>query len=584
MDNFFETLYGDIYSLGNGYKLFFVSFFKKISSALYDALKRIVLLIYGLSLSYIKHLKRYFNAAKREYKLFCGEVKSALPNIKSKFKDKPSKGVIQFFHYVIKSFKKHEKFNRAVLSSVIPVFAVLFLISFYTAFTQLTFAVNVYVNNMCVGTLKDESAYKNAEESARKRFSATGSELSEIVPVYKIAFTTLNSIDDTETVCDNIISAVSDNTVYVCGVYIDGIYVCSVKSEDTFNRVTQKILNDYAVENGFDTSDYNVDFNGTVTTVSGYYPDNDKVLSAEEFYDFMTGYSKEPKEYVVKENDKLDDILKKCNISEEKLSELNPEIKTDYLPVGSVLLIEKGEKNVSVKAVKTYTKIETTDYESVMQYDNNLYIGTSMTIVAGIPGRDVVSYTDTYVDGQLVSKGNELSRYNANSPVNELVKIGTFGIPVGDDSIPVSPRLTRDQGGTFVWPAPDNCFWLSQGYNPYKSHYGIDIVSSDDGSSRGRRIVSVADGVVVMATYHYSWGYYVRVDHGDGVVTGYAHALQGSFKVNVGDYVKAGQQLSSIGTTGNSTGYHLHFEVWIDGVRVNPLPYVYSSYTGVAIK
>lgn len=159
-----------------------------------------------------------------------------------------------------------------------------------------------------------------------------------------------------------------------------------------------------------------------------------------------------------------------------------------------------------------------------------------------------------------------------------------MGVPVDSNGETVSPRLTKDQGGTFVWPAPDNCFWLSQGYNPYNAHYGLDIVSSDDGSCRGRRIVAVADGVVVMATYHWSWGYYIRVDHGSGVVTGYAHALQGSFKVNVGDYVRAGQQLSSIGTTGNSTGYHLHFEVWLDGVRVNPLPYVYSQYTGVAIR
>ena len=135
-----------------------------------------------------------------------------------------------------------------------------------------------------------------------------------------------------------------------------------------------------------------------------------------------------------------------------------------------------------------------------------------------------------------------------NDIKNELLKIGTKGVPVGNSNIPVSPRLYRDQGGTFIWPAPDNCFWLSQGYNPSNGHYGIDIVSSDSGSCKGRRIVAVADGIVTMATYHYSWGYYIRVDHGSGVVTGYAHALEGSFRVNAGDYVKAGQQLSSIGT------------------------------------
>lgn len=581
MNHFFDGLYGDIYSLGDGYKHFFASAGKTVFGAVYRFLKKIGLFIYGLLLSYYRHLKRYFTAVFREGMQFFREVKNAAPKVRDKFKEKPVVGIKMFLSYVKRSFKVHEKFNRAVLSSIIPVFAVIFFVSFYVAFTHLTFALDVYVEGECVGTLKDEESYKTAEVQAQKRFSATGTEMSTFVPVYKVALTTVAGIDDPETVADNIICTLSENTVTACGVYVDGEYVCAVKSEDTFNRVTEQILSEYAETYGFGGSDCTVSFDAELTTSVGLYPYNDNVLTAEQFYNYLTGYSTEHIEHTVAADEDIEDILNEYSITKDELLMLNEDLNTGYLPEGSVLLIKQGKKNMSIKATRTYTAVETTDYDSILQYDNNLFVGTTLTIVEGVPGRDVVSYTDTYVDGELVSRKSELARYNANDPVNELIKIGTMGVAGTAGSS--SPRLTRDQGGTFVWPAPDSCFWLSQAYNPSKAHYGIDIVSSNNGSCKGRRIVSVADGVVVLATYHYSWGYYIRVDHGDGVITGYAHALQGSFRVNVGDYVKAGQQLSAIGTTGNSTGYHLHFEVWLDGTRVNPLPYVYSQYTGVAI-
>ena len=62
--------------------------------------------------------------------------------------------------------------------------------------------------------------------------------------------------------------------------------------------------------------------------------------------------------------------------------------------------------------------------------------------------------------------------------------------------------------------------------------------------------------------------------HSNGLYTLYAHGQNGSRRVNKGDYVKQGQQIMSVGTTGNSTGYHLHFEVWLNGVRVNPANYL----------
>lgn len=584
MNGFFSSVYGDIYDLGNGYKKAFCAvgrFFYKGIKKIFTGIFRLLIAVFNF---FKNTVRRYFNAVWYEFKKFIAEVKRAVPVLKSDFKEAPLKGIGHFLRYIFRAFSVHKRFTKAVVSTVIPVFAFLFLLSFHNTVRAITFVVDVYIDGESVGTVRNETAYKEAQKDAMLRLSSLGSAVDDITPEYKITISTVSGLDDTETVCNNIISAVSETTVNACGVYVNGEFIGAVGSEDTFIRVSDRVLGEYAQTNGFTADNCKVTFNQDVTTVTGLYPDSVNIMSADELYAYMTGYSQDNIEHTVGEEEAVEDILAAYSITSDELLELNKELDIDNIPAGSVLLIKEGKKNLNIRLTQTYIKLETIPFDTVSQFDNNLSIGTTMTVVSGVAGQDVVSYTDTYIDGEIVDSSKELLRYNARMPVNQLVKIGTMGVPVGDDSVPVSPRLTRDQGGRFVWPAPDNCFWLSQGYNPYNSHYGIDIVSSDDGSCRGRRIVAVADGVVTMATYHWSWGYYIRVDHGSGVVTGYAHALEGSFRVNVGDYVKAGQHLSSIGTTGNSTGYHLHFEVWLDGTRINPLPYVYSEYLGIAVK
>ena len=583
MNNFFNSIYGDIYELGSGYKKVFCA----VGSAFWSVIKKIMKALWGFFVFIFtffgKVIKKYATAVINECRKFICEVRRAVPVLKAEWKEKPGRAIAHFIRYVFHSFSVHERFNRAVLSTLIPIVAIVFLFSFGSTFRGITFAVDVYLGDVNVGTVKDENAYKESEKAAKLRFSSLGSDIDVVTPEYRITLTTVNELDDSEEVCNNIISAVSKNAYTACGVYVDDAFLCTVGSEDTFLRVCNNVLGEYAAANGGTADDSKVEFVQKLRTVTGLYPENVKSMTASQLYDYMTGYSEAPVEHTVTAEEKLDDILTKYDISEDELLTLNKELDTQVVPEGSVLLIKEGKKNLNIRMTKTYLKVEAIPYDVVSQYDNNLYVGINMTVVSGMEGQDVVSYTDTFMDGKKIDSAREILRFNARMPVNQLVKIGTMGVPVDGNGLVVSPRLTKDMGGTFVWPAPDNCFWLSQRYNPYNSHYGIDIVSSDDASCRGRRIVAVADGIVTLATYHWSWGYYIRVDHGSGVVTGYAHALEGSFRVNVGDYVRAGQHLSSIGTTGNSTGYHLHFEVWLDGTRVNPLPYVYSEYLGVTV-
>ena len=127
---------------------------------------------------------------------------------------------------------------------------------------------------------------------------------------------------------------------------------------------------------------------------------------------------------------------------------------------------------------------------------------------------------------------------------------------------------------SFTWPCPSSGR-ITSGFGGRSSptegassnHKGIDI-----GASTGSGIVAAADGEVVVSTYSYSAGNYVMINHGGGVYTVYMHASK--LLASVGDQVKKGQTIANVGSTGYSTGPHLHFGIRVNGTYVNPSQYV----------
>ena len=132
---------------------------------------------------------------------------------------------------------------------------------------------------------------------------------------------------------------------------------------------------------------------------------------------------------------------------------------------------------------------------------------------------------------------------------------------------------SKYMGGTMTWPLPGFYYITSPFGNrlhpilkTYKLHTGVDIAGS---GCNGSKVVAAADGKVITAKYNTAYGNYVVIDHGGGITTLYAHSSK--LVVSAGQQVKAGQEIMKVGTTGYSTGPHLHFEVRENGNYVNPL-------------
>ena len=129
-------------------------------------------------------------------------------------------------------------------------------------------------------------------------------------------------------------------------------------------------------------------------------------------------------------------------------------------------------------------------------------------------------------------------------------------------------------GGRFAWPVPGSQritsyygYRIHPVYKTKKFHTGIDV-----GAGYGLDIVAAGDGVVTMATTNGGYGKCVIINHGSGITTLYGHCS--TLLVSVGDKVTKGQTIAKVGSTGVSTGPHLHFEVRLNGSTTDPLQYL----------
>lgn len=130
--------------------------------------------------------------------------------------------------------------------------------------------------------------------------------------------------------------------------------------------------------------------------------------------------------------------------------------------------------------------------------------------------------------------------------------------------------------GIMVWPVPDSkriTSYFGNRKDPFtgqtRGHNGMDI-----GAPQGTSIVAAASGVVLVAEYLNGYGNTVIIEHGDGIRTLYGHIRNGGTLVKAGDRVEQKQKIAEVGSTGRSTGPHLHFEVHKNGQLQDPLDYV----------
>ncbi len=211
--------------------------------------------------------------------------------------------------------------------------------------------------------------------------------------------------------------------------------------------------------------------------------------------------------------------------------------------------------------------VSQTEFETVEVQTNSLFIGDSRVRREGENGTEYNINLVKYIDNQKVLTEQLLS-HPVNEPITKIVERG-----IRAQSLSMGTYTVYQTSGMFCWPAV-NLYKVTSPFGPRRlgNHKGIDISGAN---ASGKLVVAGASGRVVAAGWNTGgYGNYVVIDHGNGIETLYAHMLNNSLMVNPGDVVQRGQTIGRVGNTGNSFGAHLHFEVRINGVKLNPAPFL----------
>ena len=280
-----------------------------------------------------------------------------------------------------------------------------------------------------------------------------------------------------------------------------------------------------------------------------------EVLSQEELKRRLQEPKVQEVTYTVKEGDVLGKIAARFGLSLDELLALNPGLREDsLLKIGQKVRVQKAVSLLTVVEEERVVKEERIPYQTVIKEDSNLYKGQARVEREGKAGKKRVEYLVTKENGQEVAR-RVLSERILEKPVDKVVVRGTKEKP-------------SRGSGKFIWPTRGGYVSSRFGYRWGRLHAGIDIAGVGD-----RTILAADHGRVVQAGWHSGgYGNHVVIDHQNGYRTLYAHLS--SIKVRPGDRVERGQAIGVMGSTGNSTGVHLHFEIHRHGRAVNPLPYV----------
>lgn len=245
----------------------------------------------------------------------------------------------------------------------------------------------------------------------------------------------------------------------------------------------------------------------------------------------------------------------------QELAELKQQVQQEQDAV-AVLLNEKENQLAQIGEEITDAQQLASAYEAEIEAQNE--------IIAMIQAEEARKKQEEEAKRQ-----EEEKRREEESENGETAEGGTEGEPEEEPEEPEEePEEPSYSGGAFTWPCPSSTRVTSD-YGPRESptggastyHRGIDI-----GAAHGADIVAAADGTVSFTGYSSSAGNYLTVSHGNGVYTVYMHCS--SIVASKGDSVNAGQVIAKVGSTGISTGNHLHFGVTVNGSYVSPWDYL----------
>ncbi|MBY6037534.1 M23 family metallopeptidase [Fictibacillus nanhaiensis] len=260
------------------------------------------------------------------------------------------------------------------------------------------------------------------------------------------------------------------------------------------------------------------------------------------------------KEHIIQEGETVESITEKYHLTLDQFFTMNPRlILTSVIREGERVIVTEKKPFTEVIVYEATRAQREIPFKTEEQEDGKLEKGVTKTLQKGENGLEDITYTLRKADGKLVQK-DVLNQKQVKAPVDEILKIGTKVVP-------------SKGTGTLSWPAVGGYISSHKGTRWGREHKGMDIARPSN-----RSILAADNGTVAFAGWDGDYGNKIIINHNNGMRTVYAHLS--SISVSKGAVVQKGSKIGVMGSTGQSTGIHLHFEVYKDGALKDPEDYL----------
>lgn len=418
-----------------------------------------------------------------------------------------------------------------------------------------TYGTTVSYDGEVIAVMSSQSAAEDVRHDLEQVTARTLGEsftIDDSLIQYSSGLLRRQDLVDPETYAEDLSEEVGLVTSAYC-LYVDGEFIGATPYQGALDELLKQLK-----AAGTDEDTISCDFAESVEIKEEYVP-SDEIMNlgylAETLYSTKTAEVT----YEVKKGDTWSEIAEAHGLTSKELMALNPGYDINKLQIGEMLTLSASVPYLTRTVVQKERYVSEVNYEVEYTDDASMYKGDTKITSKGVFGAADVVANVTYVNGEEVER-TLLSSVTLREPVTEHQLRGTkerpTWHPTGTFRWPITGRITSRFGGR-----------KSPGGIGSTNHKGIDIAAP-----RGTPVYAADGGTVTYSGWMGGYGYLVRISHGNGFETYYGH--NSSLTVSVGQHVYKGQQIARVGSTGNSTGNHCHFEVRYNGVARNPLNYL----------
>ncbi|MGN0579963.1 MAG: peptidoglycan DD-metalloendopeptidase family protein [Ruminococcus sp.] len=498
-----------------------------------------------------KLIKFMFSPFKKRMKLTAGMQRS-LRKAKKEGRNAYAK---ELFKCVCKFLFDEDGMVYTAFNYILPIVSIAFFVAVVRYGSGLEYGLSVECNGKEVGIISAETVYDEAASEVQKRISYT----DDAEPIDFSPKFSLRIISDDERIssagklADDMLASSNSELIEASGIYIDGEFIGAVRDTEPVEAALADLLINYKADGVV----RDVSFKNKIEYADGIYL-ADSLMTEDEAISLLTSQKQRMGTYVAQKGDSAVVICQKYNMDYSRFKLLNPHIETECRE-GQIVRVTETESYLPIRYIREMETLSFLDYETIEVETSSLNVGSSAILVKGEKGEKRSSIEITYIDGIERSRKVVKSEITKN-PIIEQIGIGTY------TARPDSPSTVLMGNGQFGWPVDGG--YVSDTFISNRNHKGLDIAAPG-----GSDIYAAGDGVVVSAGWNSGgYGYFVMIDHLDGYQTVYAHCS--GLYVSEGQNVTRGQLIAAIGSTGDSTGNHCHFEVRYLGMCYDPASFL----------